>query len=384
MCISSQRLHSHKTFCLELPPLAANAQEVYLVFKMLIFKENISLKEFTTMKTGGNARYFFIANNTEILKEAIIFAKEKKKNFFILGGGSNIIISDLGFDGVVIKMEISGVVFEKIDNKKERVIAGAGVVWDRLISKTVDKNLYGLENLSLIPGTVGAAPVQNIGAYGVEVGDLIEWVEVLNTETMKTSKMTNEECLFGYRNSFFKSKEGKKFVILNVAFSLKRNGKLNTQYKDIEDYFEDLSMDVGKKIKPTLKTLPTVIIGIRINKLPDTRKTGTAGSFFKNPIISERKKEELLKKYQDIKYFPAESGVVKLSVAWLIDNIGDWKGVCIKNACVYEKHSLVIVNKGKSTTKEIIFLANKIKNNIKEKTGIELEFEVNIIGDFKN
>lgn len=154
----------------------------------VMLKENVLLKEYTTMKTGGYARYFFYAKKTEDIKSAVVFAKEKKIPIFILGGGSNTIFSDKGFKGVVIKMEIDGVSFEEIDDKKVRVIAGAGVEWDKLVEETVNKNLYGLENLSLIPGTVGAAPVQNIGAYGVEVGDVIEWVEVMNTETMEVKK----------------------------------------------------------------------------------------------------------------------------------------------------------------------------------------------------
>jgi len=345
--------------------------------EMDMYEENISLKEFTTMKTGGSARYFFIVKDVETLKKAVIFAKEKYLPFFILGGGSNILISDMGFDGVVIKIEISGIDFKKINEKKERVIAGAGVEWDYLVEKTVSKNLYGLENLSLIPGTVGASPVQNIGAYGVEVGNVVEWVEVLNTKTMEINKMTNGECLFNYRDSFFKSKKGKKFVILNVVFKLKRKGEFNTHYKDIEEYF------VKRNITPSLKTLRTAIIEIRKSKLPDTRKVGTVGSFFKNPIVSKKDVGEVRKKYPNISEYTYVGGFVKLSAAWLIDNIGGWKGACVGDACVYENQALVIINKGRASTKEIIFLANKIKNNIKEKTGVELEFEVNIIGIIK-
>jgi len=219
--------------------------------------------------------------------------------------------------------------------------------------------------------------VQNIGAYGVEVGNVVEWVEVLNTKTMEINKMTNGECLFNYRDSFFKSKKGKKFVILNVVFKLKRKGEFNTHYKDIEEYF------VKRNITPSLKTLRTAIIEIRKSKLPDTRKVGTVGSFFKNPIVSKKDVGEVRKKYPNISEYTYVGGFVKLSAAWLIDNIGGWKGACVGDACVYENQALVIINKGRASTKEIIFLANKIKNNIKEKTGVELEFEVNIIGIIK-
>ncbi len=324
------------------------------------------------MKTGGAARYFFCVKNTEEVKEAILFAKEKSLPIFIFGGGSNVIVSDEVFSGVTIKMEIRGIEFKEIGNKT-RVIAGAGVEWDRLVERTVNCNLYGLENLSLIPGTVGATPVQNIGAYGVEVKDIIEWVEVMNIETMEIERIINKECLFEYRDSFFKSEEGKKLIILSVAFGLEKDRELKTDYKDIVEYFS------RKNIAPTLKTLRKAIIEIRMNKLPDMKKIGTAGSFFKNPVVSEKKVQKLLNIYPDLKYFSVDDGTFKLSSAWLLDKVGDWNGKCIGDACVYEKQALVLINRGNSTAKEILSLAIEMQNDIKEKTGIELEFEINII-----
>lgn len=336
-------------------------------------RESIELKEFTTMKTGGSARYFFAVKNTEDVKEAVFFAKEKNLPIFVLGGGSNVVISDEGFEGVVIKMEIKNIEFKEIDKNTSIVSAGAGVEWDDLVEKTVNKNLYGLENLSLIPGTVGASPVQNIGAYGVEAGDVILYVEVLNVETMSIKKISNKECLFGYRDSLFKTKEGKKFIILSVAFKLKKDGELNMEYKDIKDYFKI------NKIKPTLKSLRRAIVEIRKSKLPDINKIGTAGSFFKNPIVSKNKIEEIIEKYSDARYFPDKKGFFKVSAAWLLDNVSGCKGVCVGGACVYEHHALVLINKGGATTKEIIFLSDKIIQDVKNKTGIVLEYEVNII-----
>ena len=219
-----------------------------------MFSERVSLKKHTTMKTGGNARYFFTVKSVEDLKEAVSFAKEKNAPIFILGGGSNVLVSDEGFKGVVVKMEIVGINFISTNENTVRVTAGAGVEWDSLVREAVNKNLYGLENLSLIPGTVGAAPVQNIGAYGVEVKDVIEWVEVLNTSTMEIERITNTQCSFGYRDSFFKSERtpgkdrpfqsrkgrsfpgvrswifksenAENFIILKVAFELKKNENL--------------------------------------------------------------------------------------------------------------------------------------------------------------
>jgi len=317
-------------------------------------RENVGLKEFTTMKTGGNARYFFSVRNIEDVKEAVSFAKEKNLPIFILGGGSNVIISDEGFNGVVIKMEIKNIKFIDDSGSMPVAIAGAGIEWDEFVEKTVNRSLYGLENLSLIPGTVGAAPVQNIGAYGVEVGDAISYVEVFNIETMSVEKIANKECLFGYRDSLFKTKEGKKFIILNVAFVFKKDGELNMKYKDIEDYFKI------NKTKPTIKSLRNVIVKIRTSKLPDINKIGTAGSFFKNPIVSKNKIEEVVKKYPSIKYFPDKKGFFKVSAAWLLDNVSECKGVCVGGACVYEHHALILINKGDANTKQIIFLANKI------------------------
>jgi UDP-N-acetylmuramate dehydrogenase len=339
----------------------------------VMFSEEVPLKEYTTMKTGGNARYFFVAKSIDNVKEAVIFAKNKKLPLFILGGGSNVIVSDDGFAGVVIKMEIGGINFDSVSKNTVVVTAGAGVEWDCFVKESVNKNLHGLENLSLIPGTVGAAPVQNIGAYGVEVGDVISFVEVLDTNTMKIKKISNEECLFGYRNSLFKLKRGSKFIILNVTFELKKVGELNVRYKDIEEYF------LVKNIKPTLKTLRDAIIEIRTSKLPNMEKVGTAGSFFKNPIIAKESLETLLGTYPDLKYFNENNGLMKLSAAWLLDNVGKWKGVCIGDACVHEAQALVLINRGEASTKEIISFATEMQNNIKEKIGVVLEFEVVIL-----
>lgn len=185
--------------------------------------------------------------------------------------------------------------------------------------------------------------------------------------------MTNKECEFGYRDSVFKTKEGEKFIILNVAFDLKKEAKLKTDYKDLQEYFST------KGIEPTLKNLRDAIIETRTSKLPDFKKVGNAGSFFENPVVSQEKLRSLLKKYPELKYFEIDGGLVKLSAAWLIDKVGKWRGACIGDACVYEEQALVLVNKGKASSEEVIYLANKIVKDIKQKTGIELTVEVNII-----
>ena len=338
-------------------------------------KRNIILASLTTLRAGGPARYFFSIKNMEDLKESVVFACEHGLPIFVLGGGSNVLISDKGFDGVVIKMEIDGIEFKNIENKKVRVIASAGVNWDTLVEKTVNKNLYGLENLSLIPGTVGAAPVQNIGAYGVEVKDTIEWVEVFDTETRGIKKLTNIDCIFGYRDSLFKKESGRRFIIIRVAFVLKLNGVINTSYKDLSEYF-------NSNEKPTIKEARKAIIKIRTRKLPDIKNVGTAGSFFKNPIINTEDVARIKNSYPLAPIYMSSKGKAKLSVAWLIDEVGKWKLVREKNIESYGKQPLVLVNHGENNAQELFNFAQKIKKDIKQKININLDFEVEVVGKF--
>lgn len=340
-------------------------------------KKNISLANFTTMKTGGNARYFFCVRNVEELKEAVLFAKENQLRIFVLGSGSNTIVSDSGFDGVVIKMEIAEFQFDEHCENTIRAIAGAGIIWDEFVEKSVESNLYGVENLSCIPGTVGAAPVQNIGAYGVEVSNVIVWVDAFNIKTFKVKRFKKEECLFEYRDSFFKTKEGKEFIITHVAFDLKKSSELNIVYDGIENWF------AKKNIKPSLKMLRQAVIEIRKSKLPDVVKTGNAGSFFKNPTVDIIRAKELEKKYVGLKYFPISKSSndkkVKVSAGWLLDNVCNSKGLSAGCASVHDNHALVLINNGGSSTNDILTLAEKISDEIESKTGIILEREVNLL-----
>ena len=331
-------------------------------------KENVSLASFTTMRVGGSARYFFSISTVEELCEALSFAKDKKLPFFILGKGSNVIVLDEGYDGVVIKIGIVGIEYENCGEKK-RVIVGAGVRLDFLIEETVKKGLYGLENLSFIPGTVGATPVQNTGSYGVEAKDVIEWVETIDTDTFKIKKFSNKECHFGYRESFFKTQEGKKYIVVRVSFMLETSGILNTEYRDVTEYISHHNI---KKV--TLPILRQIIIAIRTKKFSGGQK-GTAGSFFKNPTISKEKLKELLKIYPDLKYFP--NGIdFKIPAAWLLDHVGGWRGFREGNVGAWTNQPLFIVNYGGGSAREIRALSERIVEDIKEKTGIVLEQEV--------
>jgi UDP-N-acetylmuramate dehydrogenase len=344
----------------------------YYIF--MIIQENIPLKDYTTFRIGGPARYFVEISTIDELQKAVSFAKEKSLSVFILGGGSNMLVSDNGFSGVVIKISIMGKELHEQDSERVEVIAGAGEEWDAFVGYTVSENLHGLENLSLIPGNVGAAPVQNIGAYGTEVKNTISWVEVFNTETYSLEKFTNTECLFEYRDSYFKKPEGKKYVITRVAFVLTRNGSLSTDYKDVRDYIAaHASTDLS------LQKVRDIIIAIRIKKLPDVKLVGTAGSFFKNPIIPIAQYQILLETYPDMPRYVVNVELVKIPAAWILDNLCGFKGYRDGEVGVYQNQALVLVNFGGGTATQISKLAEKMIACVKEKTNIVLEKEVQII-----
>jgi UDP-N-acetylmuramate dehydrogenase len=337
-------------------------------------EENISLQEFTTFRIGGKAKYFVRIKEINDLQIAIAFANSKKVPVFVLGGGSNIVMSDAGFPGLVIKMEITGIDINLEKEGSVIVSAGAGVDWDMFVQETVDQGLHGLENLSLIPGTVGAAPVQNIGAYGAEVKNTIEWVEALDIETGVMRHFTNEECTFSYRMSFFKTPKGKKYIITRVGFILQRNGELNTSYKDIAEYIKTNNVS-----EVTLHNVREMVIDIRTKKLPSIKEYGTAGSFFKNPIITQKSYDKLLKEFPTMPHYPAGEGKVKVPAAWILDNLCGFKGYRDGDVGVYKNQALVLVNFGKATAADVKALAQKMIDCVKEKTGIELEREVEYV-----
>lgn len=298
--------------------------------------ENVSLKKYTTFQTGGTARFFCEVNTVEELKQAISVYKK----FFLLGGGSNILIGD--YDGLVIKMNI--------DN--------AGRNWDDFVFETIEHGKYGLENLSYIPGTVGAAPVQNIGAYGVEVGDRIEKVYTINSKTLEERIFSNKECEFSYRNSIFKKE--KEWIITNVEFNF--TNKVNTNYKGLENL-------------KTPQEIRDAVIKIRKEKLPDWHVLGTAGSFFKNPIVPIGSVN-----YPNLPKYPYSDTHEKISLAWILDKICGLKGYRDGNVGLYQNQALVIVNYGGATAKEVDDFAKKIENKVKEITVLDIEREVENIG----
>lgn len=355
-------------------------------------EENVELTNLTTFKIGGLARYFFRVKNVAEAREALGFARHNHLPFFVLGGGSNLLVSDKGFAGVVIKNEILGVSFnEKGD--EVLVTAGAGESWDQFVKTCVDRRLYGVENLSGIPGTVGAAPVQNIGAYGVEAKDSIISVEALDTKTGESVNFASGDCQFAYRHSFFKTAEGKRYVIVGVTFCLRKQGVPSIEYKDLKQIFNvQFSMFNEEDKRERMRSLTSLdvrkaVLEIRAKKFPDLAKTGTAGSFFKNPIIPQAQFDDLKKRFPNLPGFPLPLPLplhatrytlhaVKVPLAWILDNILHLKGFVNGRVGLHDAQPLVIVQQGGGTAEEVCRLAEEVAGKVKDATGILLEWEV--------
>jgi len=289
-----------------------------------------------------------------------------------LGCGSNILFAG-NFDGLVVKNDILGkeIVYE--DDEVVHLKAGAGENWHQLVLYTLDKGWAGIENLSLIPGTTGAAPIQNIGAYGVELEQVFVCLEAFNIATGKVETFTKEQCEFGYRNSIFKNELKGKYLICSVTLSLSKNPRVNLSYRTLADYIKQKGLN-----NPTPKQVSDAVIEIRSSKLPDPNELGNCGSFFKNPVISKNKFEHLQNEYPEVPHYPASGNLVKVPAGWLIEKTG-WKGKRDGNAGTYPKQALVIVNYGEDDGKKIWQLAKQIRKDVKKEFGIELETEVNVI-----
>lgn len=331
-------------------------------------QKNISLKPFNTFGINAIAQQFVEVLSIDELKEAI----KKMPSFFILGGGSNILFikEQIPF---VIHLNIKGINILKYSDDYVIVKVSAGEVWHSFVLWCVNNNFSGLENLSLIPGNVGASPIQNIGAYGVEVKDTIIEVETLEIDTLKKHVFLNTECKFEYRDSVFKKALKEKHIITSVSFKLKtKNHNLHLDYGAIG---EELS---HKKItNPTIKDISDAVISIRESKLPNPKEIGNGGSFFKNPVISFQHFKKLQEKYPEIPNYPISESEVKIPAGWLIEQAG-FKGLKKGNAGVHSKQALVIVNLGNATGKEILNLAFEIQNSIQSNFNINLEIEVNV------
>lgn len=332
-------------------------------------EHNISLSNFTTLHIGGPAAFFVSVTTIEGLREALVFAQEKSHPTCILGGGSNILVSDSGFNGLVIKMEIKGVRYRDVGGGRVEVEAGAGESWDDLVSFAVAQGLYGIENLSGIPGTVGATPIQNIGAYGTELNDVLKWVDVIDSATLTTKRLSADACQLEYRDSIFKHPRGKKYIITSVCLMLCRVGEPNLLYHDLKQYFEKVES------VPTLQEIRDAVLAIRAQKFPDLTKVGTAGSFFKNPIVSVAQYRELLQRFPRLPAYYYDIGYVKISLGGILESLG-WKGKVRGSIATYERQALVLVAQPGTTCDEVDTFAQEIEQDVKEKTGIAIDREV--------
>ncbi len=339
---------------------------------MIKVVKNISLKNLNTFGVDVKSKYFVEIYSEEELKQALNSGEYSNHQKLILGGGSNILFTK-DYDGLVIKNSIPGIKLLDEDSKKVIVEAGAGVIWDELVKYCVDYNFGGIENLSYIPGTVGAAPIQNIGAYGQELEEIFYELNGIYIDSCETKNFNKSECSFSYRSSIFKNELKNKFIITSVKLKLNKNPNVNLSYNSVKKEVEK------KNIKqPTIKAIREIVIAIRKSKLPDPVEIGNAGSFFKNPVITKEKFKVLKEEYPDLKHFFVDENNVKIFAAWLIEKCG-WKGKRFGDTGTHKLQPLVIVNYGNASGKEIYEISKMIKSDVKTIFYITLKNEVNII-----
>lgn len=339
----------------------------------MVVDENVDLTPHNTFGIRARARQWVTVRSIEGAREVFSSTLFREHPCLILGGGSNILLTK-DFEGLVIKNEITGVSVVREDDATLDLRAGSGENWHRLVMYCVEHNLGGIENLSLIPGTVGAAPMQNIGAYGVEIRDVIAEVEGMEMKTGRMRKFSAEECAFGYRESVFKHELKGQYFISSITLTLtKKDHRFNIHYGAIRDVLAE------KKIQElSLRAISDAVVDIRSKKLPDPTRIGNAGSFFKNPSVDVAVFGELQARFHDIPSFPGENGLIKVPAAWLIEQCG-WKGKTLENIGVHKHQALVLVNYGRGDGKKIWELAMNIQSSVKERFGIILHPEVNVI-----
>ncbi|MFC3560757.1 UDP-N-acetylmuramate dehydrogenase [Pedobacter jamesrossensis] len=338
---------------------------------MLQIQENISLKPYNTFGINAKAAFF-----VEIFSEAdlkALFQNEltKTEKLLIVGGGSNVLFTQ-DYDGLVIKISIKGLAF-KVNDKDITVTAGAGVVWNDFVNYCVEHRFAGVENLSLIPGTVGASPIQNIGAYGVELKDVFESCTAFEIKTGEIKTFNYADCHFGYRESIFKGLLKGQFIITSVTFNLKTEAAVNTSYGAIETELQKRGIE-----NPGIADVSAAVSHIRVSKLPDPSTIGNAGSFFKNPVIEKYEFANVVAKHPDVVHYPTPDDKIKLAAGWLIEQCG-WKGKVEGQTGTWKNQALVLVNHGNATGKEIYNFSAQIIDSVKSTFGVTLEREVNIL-----
>jgi UDP-N-acetylmuramate dehydrogenase len=336
----------------------------------LDLQTNKSLLSYNTFGIDVSCKFFVELNKPDSFQHLITSDIYRKEPRMVLGGGSNILFTK-DYEGIVLHNQIKGIEVVSENDEHVTLKVGAGENWHELVLWSIKRNYGGFENLSLIPGNVGASPMQNIGAYGVEIKDLVKEVHYLNLETGEPMVVTNENCQFGYRTSIFKTELKNKILITHVVYELNKEHQLNTSYGAIEEELKRM------EVNASIQTVSQAVINIRRSKLPDPVKIGNAGSFFKNPVVEPGVAEELKSKFPDMPTYPSADGI-KIAAGWLIEKAG-WKGKKMGNYGVHEKQALVLVNYGGAQGNAINDLSEQIRTEIKGMFNIELEKEVNII-----
>jgi UDP-N-acetylmuramate dehydrogenase len=343
-------------------------------------QENVAIAPLTTFKVGGPARYFVEAATNAEAAEAVHFSRAQALPLFVLGGGSNLVVSDAGWPGVVLKIAIAGI-DERTEDGKSLFEVGAGVEWDKFVARAVGRNCAGIECLSGIPGSVGGTPVQNVGAYGQEVAETIQSVLALDMKDGQVRELCNEACGFNYRTSIFNTRERGRYVILRVTYALEPGGSPRVHYADLKRYF------AGRE-SPTLAETRDAVRRIRAGKgmliTPGDEDCRSAGSFFKNPILSPMQFEDLAARAKaknlQIPSYPALDAQKKVSAAWLVEHSGFGKGFGFGRVGISRKHALAIVNRGEATAAEVVALKEQIQERVEDIWGIRLEPEPVFVG----
>ncbi len=338
----------------------------------MLISENFCIKPFTTFGVEVRAQQFIVVSSIGDLQDLFKEGFLKTEPRMVLGRGSNVLFTD-HYEGLILSCQIRGK--EIVEENDDYVLlkVNSGEYWPGLVDEIVEKGLGGMENLCLIPGKVGAAPIQNIGAYGAEIKDVIESVEAFDMTTGTGKIFTKKECDFGYRSSIFKTKEKGRYFIVNVIFRLSKKPKLNLAYAPLKEIFQG-----RKEEEITIKEVSETIKKIRNKKIPDPDSLKNAGSFFKNPVVKKKTADKLRQQYKDMPYYPQTGNKVKLAAGWLIEQCG-WKGKRIGDVGVYDKQALILVNYDNASGKDILQFSKKINASVIKKFGIHLEREVIVI-----
>lgn len=331
----------------------------------------VPLSEYTTMHLGGKANAVITVSSKDELKEAVDYAKANGLRWFVMGGGSNIIVHDEGFDGVIILSRITG--FEVLEQNEDGATLriGAGENWDEVVKKTVDMSLSGIEAMSLIPGTAGATPVQNVGAYGQEIADTLTELEAYDVNNGNFVTLKNHDCGFSYRNSIFKDPSNRRYIIVSITLKLSKQTLKPPFYASLQQYFEQQAVDLNSLTPADIRA---AVIAIRQHKLPDPKIIANTGSFFKNPIIPASQYEEIVKSFPAIPNFPAGEGLVKVPAGWLIEQAG-MKGYSNHGFATHSENALVVTNVSSHSYDDLVAFMNEIRKAVKDKFGISLEQE---------